>query len=329
MAARADGGTPGVDYHRTSQRLQWSDLPDAVPDALERLTGSLPSGASPSVTSGFTGSFAALVDLRDGRQVFVKAAGPRMPFVVESLRQEALVLASAPPGLPGATSIGFLEVQDWAVLVLEPIDGHMPGSPWTPADVAAVHDACLRVAEVGTPAPPDIDAPAFVDLLMSDQVVALARALTDGATPVAGWPGSDRLPYAEIGRLTLHASVASAGDTLVHGDLRGDNILIDRSGRAVLLDWNWVGRGASWLDLVGLLPVMAFQGVDTDALVATSPLLKDADPDRVDCFVAAVTTYMLQDPSRPVPPGCTPALRDHQRFFARAFAEFLAARRGW
>ncbi|MFT4235044.1 MAG: aminoglycoside phosphotransferase family protein, partial [Microbacterium sp.] len=38
------------------------------------------------------------------------------------------------------------------------------------------------------------------------------------------------------------------GDRLVHGDLRADNILIDETGRARLVDWPWAARGRGWED---------------------------------------------------------------------------------
>ena len=38
------------------------------------------------------------------------------------------------------------------------------------------------------------------------------------------------------------------GDTLTHTDIRSDNVLIDPDGRALICDWNWPVRAASWFD---------------------------------------------------------------------------------
>ena len=90
-----------------------------------------------------------------------------------------------------------------------------------------------------------------------------------------------------------------------------------------------MATGPAWLDLAGLLPLMAWQGVDVEALVARSPLFAGVDADAVDAFLAAVAVYMLSDLDAPPPPGCTPALRQHQHLMARAFLRLLADRRGW
>jgi Ser/Thr protein kinase RdoA (MazF antagonist) len=60
----------------------------------------------------------------------------------------------------------------------------------------------------------------------------------------------------------LAAAAAEArldGSTLLHGDVRSDNLCI-REGRAILVDWNWACRGAVDLDLVAWLPSLAHEG---------------------------------------------------------------------
>jgi hypothetical protein len=74
---------------------------------------------------------------------------------------------------------------------------------------------------------------------------------------------------------------------------------------------------------------MMAQGVDTDALLRSSPLTREADPEGIDAFVATIAAYMLGGYRREPPPGCTPALRRHQLLMAHVFLEFLRRRRGW
>jgi len=133
----------------------------------------------------------------------------------------------------------------------------------------------------------------------------------------------------EVGTLVLAAGGRLGGETLTHGDLRPDNILVDAAGKAWVLDWNWVGRGPAWMDLVGLLPMMWWHGIDTGSLVRDCVLTRDADPEAVDSFLACIVAYMVSALDRPPPPGCTPALREHQRLMAHLFLGFLGARRGW
>jgi hypothetical protein len=83
------------------------------------------------------------------------------------------------------------------------------------------------------------------------------------------------------------------------------------------------------VDWVGLLPLMAAQGVDTDALIETSPLTRDANPEAVDAYLATIAAYTLSGYRMKPPPGCTPALRHHQLLMAQVFLEFLRRRRRW
>ncbi|HYJ74619.1 MAG TPA: hypothetical protein VEV65_03425, partial [Kineosporiaceae bacterium] len=96
-----------------------------------------------------------------------------------------------------------------------------------------------------------------------------------------------------------------------------------------LVDWNWLTQGPAWADLVGLLPPARADGLDVDALVARSPLTHDVDPDRIDAFLAVIAAYMLRNAPLPLWPGGTPAIRVHQRRYARTFLDWLGARRGW
>ena len=75
--------------------------------------------------------------------------------------------------------------------------------------------------------------------------------------------------------------------------------------------------------------MMAWQGVEVDGLIETSPLTRDADQLGIDGFLAVIAAYMMSGLDEPPPPGCTPALRRHQRLMAHMFLDFLRRRRGW
>ncbi|MDD0857289.1 phosphotransferase [Arthrobacter alpinus] len=55
-----------------------------------------------------------------------------------------------------------------------------------------------------------------------------------------------------------------AGESLVHGDLRADNILLTEHG-VVLLDWPWAARGAAWVE--GLSVLLNVKTLDPNASV--------------------------------------------------------------
>ena len=249
----------------------------------------------------------------------------------EALEQEARVLAGLPPGIPAPALVGSAAVGEWRVLVLAVIDGHQPGQPWTPAEVEAVRGACTAIAGLATPAPAGLAPRSVVEDIGGDErVVAVGAALAAGRFDVpGGMPSWPLRRQREVGALVLAAGGRLGGETLTHGDLRPDNILVDAAGTAWVLDWNWVRRGPAWMDLVGLLPMMWWHGIDTGSLVRDCVLTRDADPEAVDSFLACIVAYMVSALDRPPPPGCTPALREHQRLMAHLFLGFLGARRGW
>jgi len=51
----------------------------------------------------------------------------------------------------------------------------------------------------------------------------------------------------------------AAGDTLLHADIRADNLLIT-SRDPVVIDWPWACRGAAFVDPVLFAPSVAMQG---------------------------------------------------------------------
>lgn len=322
---------PDVDYRATSKRPTWTSLPAAVRAEVSRLAGSPVVRADPVVTSGFTGSYAGSVRCADGSRVFVKAGGPDMPFVVSALAREGVVLRMLPPGIPAPRLIGAGESDGWSVIVLGVIDGRMPGQPWTSGDVEAVHRACLTVAELTTPCPDGMRWQSVAASMAGDEkILAVGRAMVQGRFgPPLGMPQWLRARQPEIAALILEAGDHPDGDTLSHGDIRPDNLLVDAAGKAWVVDWNWVGVGPAWLDLVGMLPMMRWHGLDVDELVATSSLTRGADRDGIDGFLAVIAAYMMSGLDEAPPPGCTPALRRHQRLMAHLFLELLRHRRDW
>ncbi|GAB3079359.1 phosphotransferase family protein [Pedococcus soli] len=326
--------TVQVDYLHTSRRPQFADLPADVRALLAEVAGSPVASARPSVTSGFTGAFAALLDLADGRRVFAKAAGPAAPHARVAIPQEALVLGRLERfegRLTAPALVGAAGLEDWQVVVVEAIDGRMPGVPWTDAEVDVVHDACLRLAAV----PPE-DVAALTPSSLAADVGGDEVALTTLDELAAGrrdWPES--VPpvrpelMREVARLGHLACRLLEGDRLVHCDLRPDNLLLDTAGQVRIVDWNWVTRGPAWTDFVSLWPLMARDGIDVDRLCRESPLTRDTEPEAIDAFLAVLAGYLLSHAGNPAPPATLNAIRDHQRLLGRLCLDLLAQRRGW
>jgi hypothetical protein len=222
-------------------------------------------------------------------------------------------------------------VDDWSLIVLEAIDGHLPGLPWTQPDADATHAACLQLAELAPSSVAEMtDTSLAADVGADPVALACLDELGTGARP---WP--DGIPALlaaqarELARLGGLAEEALAGDRLVHCDLRPDNLLITPAGRARVVDWNWVTRGPAWCDWVSLLPLMAHQGMDVESMSARSPQLEGVDDEAVDAFLAILVGYLADACQQPTVPGSRSAVRAHQRFMAQTFIELVASRRGW
>ncbi|MFJ6199681.1 phosphotransferase family protein [Micromonospora sp. NPDC092111] len=352
------GGVPAIPppYHATAVRPDWRDLPDGLRDAITARLGA-PVVAARTATAGFTGGFAAVLETAAGR-VFVKAADlARQRHLTDWYAREAAVLARLPAGLPVPRPRWALDAAGWYAVGLDALDGRTPRLPWEPTELAAVLAGYAEVSAALADPPADLTAlglPHLADLARTDILwwgeVAAGREPSPPLPPAA----RDRLPelVALESRLPGYAATAPG---LVHGDLRMDNVLLDRAGRAWFCDWNWLCHGPAWFDLAGLLVTGYAGGVDVDALFAGHPATADAPPDALDVTLAALSGYYLTaagppppawtatarvdrlghpggrpaDGGRDRPPDVSPLLWAHRRFSGEQALGWLADRRNW
>lgn len=121
-------GAPDVDYTATSLRPEWNTLPPALHESLAVALGTEITAAAPPVGSGFTGGFAAPIQLADGRRVFVKAADDTM-HAYHAYQREAEVV----PQLPSAIHVPAI------ITTAHAVDGPLPrkagggGLRWCPS----------------------------------------------------------------------------------------------------------------------------------------------------------------------------------------------------
>ena len=302
---------------RTARRLEWQFLPPHLRAEIEERCGS-PVVAAASQEAGFTPGFASVLTCEDGSRHFVKAASVKAQrMFADAYREEGRKLAVLPESVPAPRLLWKLD-GDWVVLGIEYVEGHHPARPWQRGDLDACLDACEQIAEALTPVPDDLELGSFADEL-------------------AGWPaywehvrgtrpGLPRLDEAAA----LAASYASVtqGDSVVHSDLRDDNFLLDRDGRAWACDWNWPMRGANWLDSLITLIGPRGDGLDVEAVIAERPLLREVPAEHIDIVLALVTGYFFRQGDEPVP-ASSPHIRDHQTWQGEVCWAWLCERRGW
>ena len=229
------------------------------------------------------------VGFADGTRAFLKQAG--VDPSPQWLRDEQHVYACVSgPFMP--EFLGF-EDGDRPLLILEDM---LPGArwppPWHPGDVELV----LAALQEAAAAPVGGDLP----------------RLADGDW--AGWPeiAGDPEPFLGTGvasaswlerslPVLLEAAERAPleGDSLVHCDVRSDNLCL-RDDRAVLLDWNHARVGNSAFDVAFWLPSLALE--------------HGPPPDDfgVDDFAAVVAGFFAVRAGLP-PPAGAPLVRGFQR----------------
>jgi len=311
-----------------------------------------------SVPLGLTPGLASRVELADGRRAFLKAAGVhRSASAVEKLRREARVMAALPPEAPTPRLLGCYDDGRWAAVASTDVAGRPPSVPWTSAELERVLAAVADCAAATTPAP--FPGPRFVTDWAADltgwrelarrhfaATGAGSRSAADGAGSRSAASGagsrsaaddlravlpadlSDRVidDLDRLARLEAGWSVRADGDTLLHGDLRADNILLTGE-RVWFVDWPSASVGAAWLDLLFLLPgiAAATPGFDPQEVVLTHPLTRDVDPATLTAMLTAIAGFLATVSLEP-PPWYAPEVRSFQRAEAAAAVCWLYRR---
>lgn len=272
-----------------------------------------------SQAGGFSPGTADRVRTASGRRAFVKAVSPAQnERSAELHRQEARVTGAFPAYVPAPRLLGCYDNGDWVALVLQDVDGRHPTTPWLPDELERVLATLDDLARSLTPSPlPDL--PTATDRL---------------AENFAGWrrisadPPADLHPWAkrhldELCALADRGLAALAGDTLVHTDIRADNLLLSPEGTVTVVDWPWACRGPAWLDaLLLLVNVRLFGGHDTQALLARLAAVTASDQEDLVAVLAGWAGFFADAARQPAPIGL-PTVRAFQQAQADAVLSWL------
>ena len=304
-------------------RVAWHDVPEPVRNAIERICGGAVSEAL-TQPGGFSPGVAARVRCANGTRCFVKAvsaeANPDSPVIH---RAEAAVLAGLRPlitdgRLPAPRLWGTVDLPPWFALVTDLVDGYQPAVPWQDSELKRVLAAVDQLADTLTPAP-----------------VGVATFAEKHAANFSGWrtlaaqpPGDELDPWSRTHLSDLAALEATwvryaAGSTLLHCDIRADNLLLTDS-RVVFVDWPGACRGAAFLDLVWFAPSVTMQGgPEPGKLLARTRTGSAVSREALTAVVCALAGFFTEHALRPPPPGI-PGVRAFQAAQGEVARRWLA-----
>ncbi len=295
----------------THTLLAWRDVPGDLRRSIEKhLGGHVERGESQH--RGFSPALASRLILGSGDRVFVKAIAPDAesgaPGGQALYRHEARVAAHLPSDAPAPRLLDSWEEGGWVVLTFEDVAGRHPALPWDRGELESVLDAMARLSIDFTPSP----------LTLSPAGVPGGRdwwgELAADMLRLDRLPALDPWIRANIGLLASTATGKvdpGAGSTLVHTDIRADNILIT-GDRVVFVDWPHAKVGAPWVDLVFFLPSVAMQGgPDPDPVFWHHPTAQGADRGSVRSVLAGLAGFFIHGATEDPPPGM-PTLRRFQ-----------------
>ena len=311
----------------TGWRVEWGAAPVWLREEVEMRLGARVAGAVTQV-GGFSPGVAARLRLVDGRRVFVKAVGPEPnPDGPAAHRAEARNMALLPRSAPAPRLLWSLDRRGWVALAFEDVDGAQPTLPWRSGQLRRVLEMVATMAAALTPAPAGF--PTIGERLQDSFVgwrrLAAAHAAGDDLGGLDPWTARhlDRLADLEAGWPR-----AAEGETLLHSDLRADNLLLTPT-RMVAVDWPWACVGAAWVDLLLLLPSVTMQGgPDPAATFATHPAAAGTDPRAVTTALAAWAGFLVGGARLPAPPGL-PTLRAFQAGQGVVALDWLRRRTDW
>jgi hypothetical protein len=303
--------------------LPWANVPAAVKEWAAALGGGEPTAVR-DLHGGFSPGAAARLECPRGA-VFVKAVGEELNPESPALhRREALVSAALPP-LPAFPVL--LDVHDedgWVALAFDAIEGGVPRHPWDRAELDSVVRALEDVHHALTPSPaPHLEPARLVFEKVFGGWSRLASA--NDTTGLDPWCLKNLSRLAE---LEARWPEAIDGQTLVHGDIRSDNILISPTG-PVFVDWPHAAVGAPVFDLVAWAPSVVLEGgPQPEELLAAHGPSRSADPDIVSVLLAAVSGFFVAHSLRPPPPGL-PTLRSFQAAQGEVALAWLRRHTAW
>lgn len=202
------------------------------------------------VSGGYSAATRIVIRWRGGGSMFVKAATDAE--TATWLRAEHAVYARVrAPFLPDVLGWQDDGVAPW--LALEDLSGAFWPPPWSVSRIGAVLETMALVA-----ACPALEMPSMESRRREFAGWTIVAAEPEACLQLGvfseRWLSQSLATLLEAERLAV-----LEGDSLLHNDVRSDNLCFDAE-RVLLLDWNWACRGNPKLDVAAWLPSLALEG---------------------------------------------------------------------
>lgn len=267
-----------------------------------------------SQPGGFSPGAAARLRLADDQRVFAKAVGPDAnPDTPRIYRREAQIAAALPPTAPAPRLLWTYDEGEggWVVLLFADIDGHQPAQPWRPDELERVLVALAELGAALTPSPLPEALTGTASEAFTSHIHGWRRLRDEQPAELTALDPWAAARLETLVKLEQRSPAAVVGDTLLHFDVRADNVLLTDE-RVWFVDWPHACIGAAWLDALALAPSVTMQGgPPPEEVLARHPAAAGADPAALTAAVVALAGYFTQRGLQPPPPGL-PTVRAFQ-----------------
>jgi hypothetical protein len=306
--------------------LPWARVPEAVQAWAARLGGGGPPSSVRDLSGGFSPGATSTLEWPDGHAFFVKAVGAELNPDSPVLHRREIRISTALPVSPRFPRLrDSYDDGDWVALAFDVVEGRPPRHPWDAGELDTVLTALSAMHDELTPSP----VPAL------EPLAERGRSLFGGWAELAGRQTAPRdlQPWAttHLSRLADLESGwpgACSGSTLVHGDVRADNVLV-AADRVVFVDWPHGAVGNPAFDVIGWAPSVVLEGGPApEELLAGHVASRRVDPESVTVVLCAIAGFFISHSLRPTPPGL-PTLRPFQAAQGEVALAWLRRRTGW